>query len=282
MRSWGYRKSTGSIEDQFKAVEASIGKLARADMRNLRSQLKAAWEDQINRSLAGNSVYLKQYRDGIKIEDDMGGRIRLTVRGFDALKIEEGWGAPPDGEREDGLGQYDGTMRDMRGFMLVDATPIEHTSKSGKSKSGATVYKRINMAFAKGIDELVEDARVGMVEQLFTSRATSYRRAAKLERALGKLRRGGKGLSKKWDEYLPYANTAGGESKHLTVKPLLSRAYKSRATGKLSTVRTLTDSNKQRSRRLWFTRGVKPFEILEKAKPELLRIMREFLLNRGK
>ena len=277
MNSWEYRTTKGSIEDQFKAVEASIGKLTRARMRDLRARLKNAWEEQINKSLAGNSVYLKQYRDGIKIEDDMGGRIRLTVRGFDALKIEEGWGAPPDGEREDGLGEYDGTMRDMRGFMLTGAKPVD----GGKSKSGATVYKRINMEFAKGIDELVADARAGMTEQLFTARSTAYKRAAKLERALGKLRRGGKGLSKKWDEYLPYANTAGGESKQWTVKPLLSRAFKSRATGKLSTVRTLTDSNRQRSRRLWFTRGVKPFEILEKAKPTLLKIMIDFLKNRG-
>jgi len=276
MRSWSYRSSKGSIDDQFKAVEASVGKLVRADLRRLRSQLKAAWEDQINRSLAGNTVYLKQYRDGIRIEDDAGGRIRLTVRGFDALKIEEGWGAPPDGEREDGLGEYDGTMRDMRGFMLNNATPVE-----GGSKTGATVYKRVNMEFAKGIDELVADARVGMMQQLFASRATAYRRAAKLQQALGKLRRGGKGLSKKWDEYLPYEHTAGGASKHMTVKPLLSRAFKSRATGKLSTIRTITDSNRQRSRRLWFTRGVKPFEILEKAKPTLIQIMIDFLKNRG-
>lgn len=248
---------------------------AEGKWRDLKTKLMSAWRAEATKVLVGKKDYATRYKAGISIQatDD---QIQFVVSGFEAMKIEMGWGPPSSGTYEDGLGEWkSGPARDMRGFLL--------TNPDGVTEDGIK-YKRLMMGFWKSVPELADEARTMMVNQQMASRSTSYRVAAHLRNKLNSLRPGpqpnaskrgygGDQLSADWDRYLPKAKY-GKDRAHSS--PLLSRAFKFRKpdqTTGIGTIRTITDSDEQLNSKRWFTRGVRPNYILKKAQPRFIEIV---------
>ncbi len=230
---------------------------------------KQKWLELARAELSGTAY--DRYAKGMRIPRASGGRFELglALQGFEARQLEFGWAPPQDGG--DGVGDWDGALKDMRPMMLKNA----QTSKKGLR------YKVIRFEEMKTTEALIQET------QAHANLRSSVQRAA--VKGFAKSLRG-----LEPGEHLPSEATAGilpirpqwtasGTAKHY--EWIYARARKNYETkdaslkknkkypsgarvrgrmGQFTVFRTITDSPEQVGRHLWFSAGVKPVNLREK------------------
>lgn len=308
---WGDPTIKGSAMNQQTVLWGgglAIQKLrAKGLWRGVKQKLMEEWRRVADEKLSNKKDYAQRYRAGISIEAE-GDQLRFVVRGFEASKIELGWGPPDGGQYEDGLGEWKpGPARDMRSFIRMYPVTTDAEDPGNGGFKGAKNYARLTMGFAKTLSELTDDVRSKLQENFFASRderkfgakagpKLARTRAKKLKGALSSLRTASDGspgepLDSYWNSLLPKQ-----ARKHNL--PVLVGAFKFKRaktandlavgtspsamnTASLGTVRTITDSPDQLKRKLWFTRGVRPNHILREAQPRFIEIIVDEIINKG-
>lgn len=233
---------------------------APALMRKLLQAVRAEWDTLIRRHVAPSRQ--NDYRKGMR-SSLAGGQLTLTLHGFDAVKADKGW-APAQivsGTAEDGLnaglGEYDGTPKDMRPSVL-----------RGRSS------RVIKFDLPKSSQELVQDFQKGMLKKLMAN-ANTMRKAQQAQaqtnratlvfsRRLGSLAVGSDAGAVDLPKHKPFHKV-----------PLMHRITRTvNADGKrgwlFSIFRTMSNKRDER----WFTAGTPPSNVLdrlEKSIPKLLK-----------
>lgn len=257
--------------------------LGRKAWNALRSELIALWKAEADRILSAQREYAEEYKQNIDVFI-AGKQLEFQVKGFRATKVELGWAPPPSkGKIEDGLGEYDGTEKDMRTFIMQKV--------HGKNEETGVSYTRLNFELGRSIPEIVAETRDRMRLKQFQTRvgaqrgfgrSKAYKTAAELRKALNAVGvtpskangqwQGGLGryLPGEWDNVLPLH-----KKKHHY--PLVSKVVKRRARV-LSTWRTITDSDDQvLVRKLWFTKGTRPYKVMARTAPKFSKLILRFI-----
>lgn len=234
---------------------------------------KQKWLELARDALSGTAY--ERYAKGMRIPRASGGRFELdlALQGFEARQLEFGWAPPQDGG--DGIGDWDGSPKDMRPMMLKNA----ETSKKGLR------YKVVRFEEMKTTETLIRETQAHV-----NLRSSVQRAAAKgFAKSLKSLETG---------QHLPSEATAGippmrpqwtgsGMARHY--EWIYARARKNfetkdaglkknktysttntkgervrRRQGQFTVFRTITDSPEQVNRHLWFSAGVKPVNLREK------------------
>lgn len=249
---------------------------------------KAKWLELARAELSGTAY--ERYAAGMRIPRAASGRFELdlALQGFEARQLEFGW-APPQG-KGDGIGEWDGSPKDMRPMMgLKDAETIKADAKDLKKKNVGGHYKVVRFEEMKSTETLIRETQAHV-----NLRSTIQRAAAKgFGKALKSLE-AGHSLPPSATKDIPpmrpswTSNAAqhygwiygrarkNFETKDAGLKKNQKYTSEDRAgikpgrrkpfgrKGQFTVFRTITDSVDQVNRHLWFSPGVKPVNLREK------------------
>lgn len=73
--------------------------------------------------------YRADYIRGIQPPKVSDGKLQLTIAGNDALRVELGWAPPTTAHLEDGIGKYDGSIHDLRPWLMKFGRVHMHKEK---------------------------------------------------------------------------------------------------------------------------------------------------------
>lgn len=233
----------------------------------------AAWKELADKEISNTTGamgrdYVDRYKTAIggQVEDE--GRASFTLTGMPANRIEHGW-APDGPTMESGLGKYDGHEHDMRVFML--------TSKDRNV---------IKMKVARTAEQIAGEARDRAEQTILKyagnekSRQYAATRAKVIqERILHGFQESkglldldvGESISRRLTKEIGKERT-----KHL--RALYHRVTRTEHEDNarkflFSTFRTITRSEKQMKRKLWFTKGNAPANLMPKLAIKIMEII---------
>ncbi len=241
--------------------------------------------------------YVARYKRGMKVRVTDKGGIEFILDGFDAVAIESGWvppkGSPGSRSRAEGIlpiygSTWSGHATDMRAYALNPHDP--HGFAIGQVKHGTNkqtgesyMYAVVKMPLQQTAQQIADNYKSNITD-LFIERAVKaggskdYARRKANKRAamfvtggmMGRDHVTGLDELKNVGDRVSDALTADmrkEQRKH--DKPIYHGITKTTlADGKrkwlFSTFRTITTSDEQTRKRLWYTRGIKPAHILKK------------------
>lgn len=291
------------IQQQFSGHIRDLTDVRPGKIRELASSIRRRWEELIDQyvkspestTAKGPRDYAKRYKAGIRVAIE-GERILLVVKGFDAVSVERGWAPPRQrGDIWDGIGEWTGHERDMRTFLFSPGYSSGSIGTVTNPKTGETYEHRVLRmplnkpaeGLAKEYEQNLGDVFVSMMER--GGSVVHQRRRAKMMAA--KFQVGGHHHLQGWEKGISqlevgerlgdfYTNKLEKEQrKH--AKPILSgitRTVQADGTRRwlFSTYRRVTTSRSQVRKRVWFTSGIKPVNLIEKYMPqEVLNIIAE-------
>lgn len=227
----------------------------------------AAWKEMAEKEIANTTGamgrdYVDRYKTAIggQVEDE--GRASFTLTGMPANRIEHGW-APDGPTMESGLGKYDGHEHDMRVFMLT-------------SKDRNVIKMKVARTAEQIAGEARDRAEHTMMELAGNEelRHTAKKRAQVIhDNILQGLRNldVGKSLSKRLTKEV-------GKERERHVQALYHKVSRTQHEDHarkflFSTFRTITRSSRQMKRKLWFTKGNAPANLMPKLAIKIMEII---------
>lgn len=128
-------KAVMLTEQKLKAVAAYVYEEWKSEVRSSERipQPDHSWRDV---------DYRQDYLRGIKPPMVARGTLRLELSDTAALKVEAGWVPPHSADERDGIGGYDGSVHDLRPWLFSFGTI--HTVKGRSGKDGSTDKRNKN------------------------------------------------------------------------------------------------------------------------------------------
>lgn len=259
--------------------------------------------------------YRDDYMRGIKNWNHRGQGMVFTLEGAEANAVEHGWAPPTSSSWADGIGKYDGEYHDLRPWLLhsghssvrvVKGNDEEGTGK--KSRSGATMYRILKYdtpALSQVIEQTsqhmlaMENAKAFMQQQQAMSAREAKRFLKRKQRELRHTARSqidmthegniafkpidfselpptpdAYGEHVKWVYHQAYMTSENKPFQNMTqaMRHIMNKA-------KFTVFRSITDSEQQKSRKLFYSKGIKPAKLMSEVDSPLSNIVRQSIIN---
>jgi hypothetical protein len=251
--------------------------------------------------------YRADYMAGIQVWRRRGRDLVFALHGDKANAVEHGWAPPTTQDWADGIGTYDGEYKDMRPWLLHSGHPqVRRTNRDPKKDTDFTVYRFLKFD-APALSEMVETTSQHLAavetakmlkdhqtqmndadrERLLSNARKQIRHTARssLDRA-----EDGSIVFRPLDlRHVPPAPAYGEHHNWIyhgatmqnmipfkTMRAALKFAMNK---AKFTVFRTITDSQQQIDRKLFFTRGISPAKLISDQNSPVVEAAKQAVMN---
>jgi hypothetical protein len=278
-----------------------IGDYVQATWKHHASQIQARTESW------RATDYRQDYMDGIQVWRRRGRELVFALHGAQANAVEHGWAPPTTQDWADGIGTYDGEYKDMRPWLLHSGHPqVRHTKREAKKDTDFTVYRFLKFdtpALSEMVETTAQHLAATETAKALADHQTQMNDADR-ERLLA--------AARKKIQHTARSSIHRDESGQIMFRPLDMKdvppaaaygEHKSwiyhRATiqddipfktmraaikfamhkAQFTVFRTITDSQQQIDRKLFFSKGISPAKLISDQNSPVVEAAKQAIMN---
>jgi hypothetical protein len=252
--------------------------------------------------------YNRDYKEGIQVWRRRGQDLVFALHGEKANAVELGWAPPKSSEWGDGIGTYDGEVHDLRPWLLHSGHPqVRHAKPKKDGPSSFATYRFLKFDAPK-LSEMLETTAQHMVTMENAKHVAEHQTAmndADRERMLGDARKkmqhtarssvgrdeSGRIVFRPLDfkDVPPAPDTYGQHHRwiyhgatmqsEVPFKTMRAAMKFIMHQAQFTVFRTITDSESQINRKLFFSRGIAPAKLISDSTSPVVTAAREAIIN---
>jgi hypothetical protein len=251
--------------------------------------------------------YRQDYMEGMQVWTRRGRDLVFALHGARANAVEHGWAPPSSQDWADGIGTYDGEYKDMRPWLLHSGHPqVRHTNRDPKKGTDFTVYRFLKFdtpELSQMVETTAQHLAATEAAKMLADHQTQMNDEAR-ERLIASARKqiqhtARSSLERREDGSLVFRpldlkhvppTPAYGEHHNwiyhgasmqsdLPFKTVRAAMKFAMHKAKFTVFRTITDSQQQLDRKLFFTKGISPAKLISDQNSPVVQAAKQAIIN---